>query len=319
MKKILFVAFIAAFVLSACGRVAARRASDVQYYNAGMGGAAPAEPAYELPPQQPSSVTEEQAKANQDSSGGAAATTVERLVIQNAELSIVVADPKVRMDEMTALAKEMGGYVVSSNLRQTYASSGKMVPQADIVIRVPSEKLDGALDAVKKDAVEVQSEARSGQDVTAEYVDLKSRLKTYEDALTQLEKIMETNTTSEEVVNIFNQMTYYREQIELIKGQMKYYEEASAMSAITIHLIAEATTQPIEIGGWKPQGVAREAIQNLIYFWQDFVDFLITFFLYTLPVLITIGIPFYLVFLALRWIFRKLRGKKPATPESSAK
>ena len=40
--------------------------------------------------------------------------TQERLVIQNADLAIVVKDPKARMDEIADLAKEMGGFVVSS-------------------------------------------------------------------------------------------------------------------------------------------------------------------------------------------------------------
>ena len=54
------------------------------------------------------------------------------------------------------------------------------------------------------------------------------------------------------------------------------------------------------------QGVARDAIQSLIFFWQGFINFLITFFLLILPILITIAIPFFLAFLLLRWIFRKV-------------
>ena len=65
------------------------------------------------------------------------------------------------------------------------------------------------------------------------------------------------------------------------------------------------------VGGWKPQGVARDAIQNLIYFWQGFVNFLIDFFLFVLPVLITIAIPLVILFLILRWIFRLIFKRKP--------
>jgi len=109
-------------------------------------------------------------------------------------------------------------------------------------------------------------------------------------------------------------LTSIREQIEVVKGQMKYYEESAAMSAISVRIIAEATIQPIEIAGWKPQGVARDAIQDLIYFFQDFVDFLIRFALYLLPALILIGIPFYLIFLGIRAIVRKLRKPKVKLP-----
>ncbi len=311
MKKIFLITLIAAFILAACG---AKAAAPAQGYSSGSAPQKPlVAPALPVPPGAPGSPPADGATKNSAAggSGGVPATSVDRLVIQNADLSIVVADPKARMDEISKMAKEMGGYVVSSNLSQSYTPNGKPVPQASLVIRVPAEKLDETLEKIKKDAVEVRSETRSGQDVTAQYVDLQSRLTTYEDALAQLEKIMAEKTTPEEVLNVFNQMMYYREQIELIKGQMKYYEEASSLSAITLQLIAEATLQPLEIGGWEPQGVARDAIQNLIYFWQGFVDFMINFLLYVLPVLITIFIPFYLVFLLVRAIYRRVRRKKP--------
>ncbi len=318
MKRIFFITIITAFILAACGAAARNAEAPVQSNNYGSGGA-PQGSFAEAPPVPesvgaPGSVASDGTgkSAGTDSSGGVQPTSVERLVIQNADLSIVVADPKCRMEEISKMAKDMGGYVVSSNLYQSYTPSGNPVPEASLVIRVPADKLDDALNKIKKGAVDIQSETRTGQDVTAEYVDLKSRLKTYEDALAQLEKIMAEKTTPEEVLNVFNQMVYYREQIELIKGQMKYYEEASTLSAVTLKLVAEETLQPLEIGGWEPQGVARDAIQNLIYFWQGFVDFLINFLLYILPVLITISIPFYLVFLFVRFIYRRLRRKKPA-------
>jgi Domain of unknown function (DUF4349) len=191
-------------------------------------------------------------------------------------------------------------------------------PSLRLTIRVPAERLDEALELIKKDAVEVQSENRSGTDVTAEYVDLKSRLKTYEAAEKELTKLMENSQNADEVVNIFNQLMYYREQIELVKGQIKYYEEAAALSAISIRIIAEETIKPVTIGKWEPKGVALEAIQDLLDFWKGFVDFLIRFFVLILPVLLTIALPFYLAFLVLRWIFRKLRGnKKKVEPQST--
>lgn len=232
---------------------------------------------------------------------------VERIVIQNADVAIVVADVEARMKDIQVMAQEMGGFVVSSNLYQNYTSNYIEVPEGQVVIRVPSEKLEEALEQIKKDVVEVQNEARSGQDVTAEYVDLKSRLKNLEDAEKQLSKILENATETEDVVNIFNQLAYYREQIEVVKGQIKYYDEAAALSAITIRIIAEETIQPIEIGGWEPKGVARDAIQDLIFFYQEFANFLIRFFLKILPQWITIGVPLYLVFIGGRALFRRMR------------
>lgn len=308
MKKISAVSWILgiAIALSGCGgaRLQAPTADkEVSVASEAMP-VAPMEASGAAPVPMPTMV---ERPANQ----GADATSSQRIVIQNADLLIVVSDVKGRMEEIQKMAEEMGGFVVSMNLYQSYSQDSKAHPEGQITIRVPAEKLDTAMDAIKKDTVEVQSETRTGQDVTAEYVDLQSRLKNYEAAEAQLEKILEKATDTEDVVNIFNQLVYYREQIELVKGQMKYYDEAAALSAINIRILAEETIEPVVIGKWEPKGVALKAIQDLVDFLKGFVDFVIRFVIYVLPVLILILLPIYLLFVLVRMVFRKLRGNRP--------
>jgi hypothetical protein len=235
----------------------------------------------------------------------------ERLVIQNVDMSIVVADPKARMEEIADLAVEMGGFVVSSNIYQTtYGPNSIEVPEANMTIRVPSERLDEALEKVKADVVDVTYENRSGQDVTSQYVDLQSRLKAKQEAEKNLLKIMDTATNAEDVLAIYMQVQNIQTEIESLKGQIQYYEESAALSAISIRLIAEETVKPIEIGGWKLQGTANDALQDLIQFTQGFTRFLIRFVLLTLPALILIAIPAFLVFLGGRALFRRFKKSK---------
>ena len=59
-------------------------------------------------------------KARTSASNRDATSAQERLVIKNADLAIVVKDPRARMQQITDLAVEIGGYVVSSNLYQSY-------------------------------------------------------------------------------------------------------------------------------------------------------------------------------------------------------
>ncbi|MDO9299998.1 MAG: DUF4349 domain-containing protein [Anaerolineales bacterium] len=307
MKKILpfSLVIIATLILAACGVSASPMQAENQ--NLSDAGGAPLSPqAYEAAMPAPTAGGYDQVTTSNDGT-----TSVERIVIQNADLSIVVSDVEGRMKNIQVMAQQMGGFVVSSNLFQSYTSDYVEVPEAQITIRVPSEKLEDALEQIKKDVVEVQNETRSGQDVTAEYVDLQSRLKNLEAAEKQLDEILQNATETEDVVNIFNQLVYYREQIELVKGQIKYYDEAAALSAISVRIIAEATVKPLVIGKWEPKGVALEAVQDLINFLKGFVEFLIRFVIYTLPVWIIIGIPLYLVFIGVRAVFRRLRGSKP--------
>jgi hypothetical protein len=312
MKRILPFILFAAFALAACGggaRSYSATEAPAAVEGPAMGGA-PAEQGFAAVPMPTAEFYDEAANAPSPGSN-VDASAVERLVIQNADLSIVVSDVEGRKKAISDMAEEMGGFVVSSSTYQSYTRDSVLVPEAQVVIRVPSEKLEEALKLIKADVVEVQNETRTGQDVTAQYVDLKSRLKNLEAAEAQLDEIMKQATATEDVVNVFNQLVYYREQIELVKGQIKYYEEAAALSAISVRIIAEETIQPLEIGGWEPKGVALEAIQDLIYFYQNFVDFVIRFVIYTLPVWLTIGIPLYLIFIGARALLRRRRTNKP--------
>jgi hypothetical protein len=216
------------------------------------------------------------------------------------------------MSEIADLAVEMGGFVVSSNLFQSsYGPNNIEVPEGSITIRIPSEQLDDALARIKADSVDVTYENRSGQDVTNQYVDSKSRLAAKQEAEKNLLKIMDTADNAEDVLAIYLQVQNIQTEIEVLKGQIKYYEESAALSAVSVRLVAEETVKPIEIGGWKLQGTANEAVQDLILFTQGFTRFLIRFVLSFLPALILIAIPAYGLFIGGRALFRRFRKSKP--------
>ena len=284
MKRFLLISLATAFLTSACGAAAAPE----MIFDQAMEVEAPMAAGDFVP---------DEASASSGSAGFEAAA-VKRLVIQNANLSIVVPDPVSKMEEIGKMASSMGGFVVSQESYQTFTSNNVKVPEGNITIRIPAENLDEALEQIKADAVEVQNESRSGEDVTREYIDLKSRRKTHEQAAKQLSEILEGKTESTEVIEVFNQLVFHREQIELLKGQISYFEEAAALSAVSVQITAEETLQPLEIAGWKPVGVARDALQALINFFQSFITFLIW--------VIILIIPAGLLILGLLWLVRKV-------------
>jgi hypothetical protein len=313
MKRLVLIAFLI-LALAACGARAGAPASEApapmelprMSADFAVGGA-PAMAESSAAPMAPEAL--EGDLANQ-------AAAADRLVIRNADLSIVVSDVPARVTAIQNMANAMGGFVVSSNIYETYINNGEKVPQAQVVVRVPSQRLDEALTQIKANTVEVQSESQSGQDVTDQHVDLNSRLTAKLAAEEQLLEIMQEARQTEDVLAVYAQLQQIQSDIEVLRGQIKYLEQSAALSAITVNIVAEETIKPLEVAGWKPQGVARDAIQSLIYFWQDFVDWLIRFGLFTLPVLITIAIPVLLAFLLIRWIVRKLR--KPGAPAAEA-
>lgn len=257
--------------------------------------------------------------------GGAAAyehtldiqpTTVERIVIKNANLSIAVDDPTLSLERISQMAEEMGGFVVASNLYQTYLESGVQVPRASITIRVPAERLDEALRRIKEETTQpIISENVNSQDVTAEYTDLQSRLRNLEAAEAQLVEIMDAATKTEDVLAVYAQLTSVREQIEMIKGQMQYYEQSAALSAISVELIANEAVQPLTIGRWQPVGVAKDAVQALINTLKFLVNAAIWIVIYILPVMLIVFGPPILVVRAL--LKRRARRKAKTGPPTN--
>jgi hypothetical protein len=238
------------------------------------------------------------------------ATQVERLVIKNANLSLYVDDPTTVVAKISQMAEHMGGFVVSSNLYQTRLESGLEVPHASITVRVPAERLNEAMESIKAETkLPVVNETVSSQDVTSEYTDLQSRLHNLEAAEEQLQQIMDAAVKTEDVLNVYSQLTLVREQIEIIKGQMKYYEQSAALSSISVELTATAAQQPLTVGGWQPKGVAKDAIQALIYAMQGLANFVIWFALFILPIGLVVALLFFLLFLVARWLYQRLRRK----------
>jgi hypothetical protein len=279
-------------------------------YGMGGGGAPEVDVYAPAPAMEAPSVAFDSASRQTVTSNGVdvVAQQVERKVIKDASLSVVVKDPEESMNAISALAEQLGGYVVSSSLsQQTYGPNNVSLPGGSITIRIPAEKLNDVMTQIKTDAVEVTSENISGQDVTDQYVDLQSRLSAMQAAEKKLLEILEKAEKTEDVLAVYQQLQQVQSEIEVLKGQIKYIDQAAAMSSVNVNLTAEESIQPIQVGPWKPQGAAKQAVEDLAYFFRNFVEFLIRFVIFTLPALIMIAIPLFLLYLAGRAIYRRFK------------
>ena len=309
-KKASFALIILALLLAACASAAPRAYAPEQpadimsvVQRESASGGVPAAPS-----------------ANSAYAQDQTATSADRMVIKNATLSIAVDDPLKSEDTISHMAEAMGGFVVSANMSQTYLQNGVKVPQVSITIRVPAERLDEALTTIKAETTQpVISENVNSQDVTADYTDLNSRLTNLQAAETQLQEIMASATKTEDVLAVYSQLVSVREQIEVIKGQMQYYEESTRLSSISVELIANAAVQPLTIAGWQPGGVAKEALQSLINTLQSLANFGIRLGILYIPVLLVIFGPIILIIWGIvAWIRRGRRRKLVAPPAPPA-
>lgn len=298
-KRFLVFSLAALLLLSACSAQQKVAKSEEAYYGAGYED-------YHVTDEGLAPVPEPESPAVYDQT-----STQERLVIKTADMKVSVADPTEAMQAVTQMANQLGGYVVSSQADSSTNSSGGY-RSSWISIRVPTQKLDAAMESIRQLSADgkdgVLSESVYGEDVTSDFVDSQSRLRNLEAAEEQLMTLMENTTDLEQTMAVFRELTRTREQIEVLQGHIKFLQESASMSMISVSFVAEASLKPIEIGGWKPQGTAREALQTLIDIFQQIVDFLIQFTIVCLPFLIPLGVG---VFFLVRGLKRR-KAKKQA-------
>jgi hypothetical protein len=306
-KRILFILSLIALILAACSP-AAQSAPEFMGGAAGEREGIAEAPA---PMEEPAASDSFAGLQNQD---GAA---VERIVIKNASLDIIVANPPEVMDAIGRMAEQLGGFIVNANLYQDILPSGVEVPRASITVRVPAERLDEALERIEDQSDQpVDNKTINSQDVTQEYTDLQSRLRNLEAAETQLMSIMEEARRTEDVLQVYNELTRVREEIEVTKGRIQYFDESARLSSISVNIIPNEAVQPLSVGGWQPVGVARDAVQALINGLQILVNVVIWLGLFIIPILFVIVLPIFLIVrLVLRW--RSRRKTKETAPAAS--
>lgn len=242
-------------------------------------------------------------------------TSSERIVLTNVNLGVVVPDPAESLKAIGKMAEGMGGFIVSANLHQISLSSEEQVHQGTITVRVPADQVDDAVTFIEEQSDEpVEYKNIDSQDVTREYTDLQSRLRNLQAAEEQLIEIMNNAYDTEDVLSVYNELVRVQEQIEVIQGQIKYFEEASRLSAISVELIPEASVEPLSVAGWQPAGIARDAVQALINTLKVLVYVVIWLVLFLIPVSLIIALPILIiVYILLRWSKRRKQKREMET------
>ena len=195
--------------------------------------------------------------------GALPASSEERMIVRSGDISLVVEDVVTVRDEIAQLTGSLGGYVVSSRI------SGEEPDRTGrISIRVPDEKFDEALTKIRNLAVRVTSESTNSQDITEQYIDLEARLKNAEATESQYLALLEKAEDVEDILRIYESLSYVRREIEQLKGQMQYLERTASMSLISVRLTPEKTAKPLVKAGWSAWEILKSAFRGLVTFSQ---------------------------------------------------
>lgn len=194
-----------------------------------------------------------------DSSVSSAISTAatDRIIVRTGSIDLVVKDVSGSVDKVSALAVNLGGFVVSSQITGTDADM-----RGYISIRIPAASFDDAMTSLKGYAVKVNSSSTNSQDVTDQYIDLQARLKTAQAAEQQYLTILEKATTVTDTLQVYNALTQVRTQIEQLQGQIQYLDQTAQMSLISVQMSPEASSKPL-VGGWSFMEILTSAIRGL--------------------------------------------------------
>jgi hypothetical protein len=176
-----------------------------------------------------------------------------RRIVKTAELGI--SSQNVRGDAARAqqVAARFGGTILSS---QTYGADNAVY--ADLIVSVPSDRFEEALDELRGLGDEVTTDTVSGQDVTEEYVDLQSQERNLLAAEQKLLDLYDRAASVQDALAIQREITGIRGQIEQVQGRIQYLKQSTDFSQISLS-IQPVASPPKPPPAWDPALVVARA------------------------------------------------------------
>ena len=194
--------------------------------------------------------------------GGSLASTVDRKIVSTASVQLQVENVGGSFEEVGRIATSAGGFIASSS--SSYQGEDHL---ASVTIRVPSESYQGVLSSLRRLGVKIDHESSDAHDVTEEYTDLGSRLRTLEATETQLLTLLGRAETISDILTVQDRLNYTRGEIEQVKGRMQLLDDLTALATITVHL------RPVVGSGGEPgEGVDLGA--EVAEAWDESIEFL---------------------------------------------
>ena len=150
-------------------------------------------------------------------------------IVRDGSIALVVPDGafEARYRAVVAVAEEAGGFVLSGQTRGDEAGA--------LVLRIPAERFDAAFVAIRALGDPVASNLK-GEDVTAEYVDLRARLRIEQAQRTFLLGLLGEADTIPESLTVSRQLDDVQLEIERLQGQLRFLEDQVDESTLKVDI-----------------------------------------------------------------------------------
>ena len=230
----------------------------------------------------------------------------ERKIIKSSQLSLETAKFNDVINSLEDMVKSYGGYIASSSIdAEGINNNYQCLRFASYKINVPSDKLDDFLDESSKLAT-VRNKSTSAEDITAQYYDNESRLKSLQIQEERYLEILKTATEVKDIIEIENALTDVRYEIENLTTCLNKISNLVDMATVNIN-IQEVSQETVAQSVPKTLGEKiSSSFVNSLKKIKEFSINTVIFIIAAIPYLIIISI---LLVLSLG-IYKAIKNKK---------
>lgn len=231
---------------------------------------------------------------------GVGAAVDDAKIIRTGTIELEVTDVPSALVTARNGVRAMGGYVGASRTENVEDR-----PFATITYRIPADRWEDALDVLRRLnglTSKVVTEQTEAVEVTGQVVDLEARIRNLRASETALQEIASGATRISDVLEVQNQLTNVRGQIEQLSAALADLEDRAGFATLTATFSVAVVAVDVAAKGWEPGVVVDEATASLVNILQALTTAGIWFAIVWLPLLIVLG-----VFVALgTWGARRL-------------
>ena len=283
MKKLL-VAAVILFAAAACGAATSSNTSD--------GRMTPFSGQAQSDPDKKSTVTVPGATTVAPNQPVPVPTTPVQgpLVIRQAQLSLTVSAGSFdsKLADVRHLVELEQGFIAGTDAQANAQAPNDQIRTGVITFMVPADKFDDTIDAVAK-LGKVQNEHISGQDVSAQYVDLQARLANEEAQRNAMLALLARAQSVQDIITVQNQLGQITQQIEELKGQIQYLDHNTSFSTVTVQLVEAGAPAPTPSGDtWGFVTAMSDAAHNFV----TTINYMITGLGAIGPVVVLLGLAY---------------------------
>ncbi|OBI22317.1 hypothetical protein A5712_12830 [Mycobacterium sp. E2327] len=164
--------------------------------------------------------------------------TYKRDIITTGSMQMIVAEPAQVADRLVTAVTDAGGRVDSRSER-----SGSSTPTVDLVLRIPSDKLDAVLADAKKLGT-VDSMSIGHNDVTSQRVDLDARIEALQTSVNRLLQLMGRAGNVADLLAAESSLTQRQAELDSLRAQRATLGDQISYATINVSLSTKPAAVP---------------------------------------------------------------------------